>query len=248
MAAGAEEAEAVDLANHAAGIVIREVGTAAVTPEAILRSFRDGERPGTGAAHAPYAPPRRSGAVRAGAERERRRSGPAGPPEAALPRTEPLGWDRAAAWARELRAAGRRLVFTNGCFDLLHPGHIHLLQAAAAEGDALVVGLNGDASVRRLKGPDRPVLSELERARQLLALPWVDAVVLFEHDTPLELITRLEPDVLVKGGDYHQADVVGAQQVEGWGGRVVLVPFLAGHGTTGLVEALRRRGARLDGS
>lgn len=131
-------------------------------------------------------------------------------------------------------------MFTNGVFDLLHPGHIALLEAARAAGDALVVGVNTDASVRRLgKGPERPLVAEQERARVLAALAAVDCVVLFDEDTPLALIERLRPDVLVKGADYAREAIVGAVEVEGWGGRVVRVPLVAGKSTTDLVRKLR---------
>ena len=131
-------------------------------------------------------------------------------------------------------------MFTNGVFDLLHTGHIALLEAARAAGDALVVGVNTDASVRRLgKGPDRPLVPEGERARVLAALAAVDCVVLFGEDTPLALIERLRPDVLVKGADYSRETIVGAAEVEGWGGRVVRVPLIEGKSTTDLVRKLR---------
>jgi rfaE bifunctional protein nucleotidyltransferase chain/domain len=133
------------------------------------------------------------------------------------------------------------VVFTNGVFDLLHAGHVALLEAARAAGDALVVGLNSDASVRRLgKGSDRPLVAEGERARLLAALAAVDCVVLFDADTPLALIVRLHPDVLVKGADYTPDAIVGAAEVEGWGGRVVRVPLVAGQSTTELVRKLRQ--------
>ncbi len=143
----------------------------------------------------------------------------------------------AVAW----RAAQRgRVVFTNGVFDLLHPGHVELLEAARREGDALVVGVNTDASVRRLgKGVDRPLAAEDARARVLAGLAAVDCVVLFDEDTPLELIRALEPDVLVKGADYPLDRIVGADWVEARGGRVVRVPVLPGFSTTALVERLR---------
>lgn len=132
------------------------------------------------------------------------------------------------------------MVFTNGVFDLLHAGHVALLEAARAAGDALVVGVNSDASVRRLgKGPDRPLVADRERARVLAALAAVDCVVLFDEDTPLALIERLHPDVLVKGADYAREAIVGAAEVEGWGGRVVRVPLVEGKSTTDLVRKLR---------
>jgi D-beta-D-heptose 7-phosphate kinase/D-beta-D-heptose 1-phosphate adenosyltransferase len=125
---------------------------------------------------------------------------------------------------------------------LLHAGHVALLETARAAGDALVVGLNTDVSVRRLgKGADRPLVPEAERARLLAALAAVDCVVLFDEDTPLALIRRLKPDVLVKGADYAPADIVGATDVESWGGRVIRVPLVSGKSTTGLLDKLRGR-------
>lgn len=130
-------------------------------------------------------------------------------------------------------------MFTNGVFDLLHRGHVDILAAARALGDALVVGVNTDASVRRLKGPGRPVRSERERAVVLAALESVDAVVLFDQDTPLELIRALRPNVLVKGGDYTPDAVVGREDVERSGGKVVIIPLTPGHSTTATIERLR---------
>lgn len=147
--------------------------------------------------------------------------------------------DRAAALAWKSAQPGR-VVFTNGVFDLLHAGHVDLLEAARAEGDVLVVGVNSDASVRRLgKGPDRPLSSEAARARVLAGLASVDCVVLFDEETPLTLIQALAPDVLVKGADYSRDRIVGADWVEARGGRVVRVPLLPGFSTTALVERLR---------
>ncbi len=132
------------------------------------------------------------------------------------------------------------MVFTNGVFDLLHPGHVELLEAARREGASLVVGVNSDASVRRLgKGTDRPVATEAARARVLAGLAAVDCVVLFAEDTPLALIQALEPDVLVKGADYSRDRIVGADWVEARGGRVVQVPLVAGYSTSALVERSR---------
>ena len=146
--------------------------------------------------------------------------------------------DAALGWRRAQRGP---VVFTNGVFDLLHVGHITLLEAAREEGGALVVGVNSDASVRRLaKGADRPWVPESDRARLLAALGCVDCVVVFSEDTPLALIERLRPDVLVKGADYARDAIVGADAVEGWGGRVVRVPLVAGHSTTDLIARLRR--------
>ena len=145
----------------------------------------------------------------------------------------------AAAVAWRARQTGR-VVFTNGVFDLLHPGHVELLEAARHEGDTLIVGLNTDASAQRLgKGPARPVANERVRARVLAGLAAVDCVVLFDEDTPLELIRALEPDVLVKGADYSPDRIVGAEWIQGRGGRVVRVPVLPGYSTTALVERLR---------
>jgi rfaE bifunctional protein nucleotidyltransferase chain/domain len=132
------------------------------------------------------------------------------------------------------------VAFTNGCFDLLHPGHLALLEAARAEGDVLVVGLNSDASVRGLKGEGRPVFPEAERAETLLALEAVDAVVVYDEATPLETIVALRPDVLVKGADWAEDAIVGRAEVEAAGGRVVRVELVPGRSTTSLVERIRR--------
>ncbi len=133
-----------------------------------------------------------------------------------------------------------RLVFTNGCFDLLHRGHVSYLSAARALGDLLVVGVNTDASVRRLdKGSERPVVAEQDRALVLAALECVDAVCLFDEDTPRDLIAALLPDVLVKGGDYDLDQVVGSEEVVAAGGEVALVPFVEGYSTTDLLTRLR---------
>jgi rfaE bifunctional protein nucleotidyltransferase chain/domain len=133
------------------------------------------------------------------------------------------------------------VVFTNGVFDLLHPGHIDLLSAARSRGDALIVGINTDASVRRLKGPSRPVRNEAERAIVLAALEMVDCVVGFEQDTPLDLVLTLKPDVIVKGGDYSIETIVGAREVEAWGGEAVVIPLTPGQSTTSIIEKLSGR-------
>ena len=130
------------------------------------------------------------------------------------------------------------MCFTNGCFDLIHPGHVQYLEDARALGDFLVVGLNSDASVARLKGPSRPLQDEAARALVLLGLRSVDAVVLFGEDTPLDLITALQPDLLIKGGDYTPETVVGREVVEARGGKVVLIPFLPGHSTSAIVARI----------
>ena len=138
---------------------------------------------------------------------------------------------------------GRRVVFTNGCFDLLHPGHIRSLELARELGDALVVGLNSDASVLQLKGEGRPVLPERERAEILSAFECVDAVVIFDDLTPREVIAGLLPDVLVKGGDWPGHRIVGREEVEAAGGQVVSIPVVPGYSTTGILQKIRE-GAR----
>ena len=147
-----------------------------------------------------------------------------------------LTWSEARAWRT---AQPGRVVFTNGVFDLLHPGHVDVLVGARRRGDALVVGVNSDASVRRLKGPERPVRSESERAYVLGAFAAVDAVVVFDEDTPLELVRLLEPDVIVKGGDYREETIVGAREVRARGGSVVVIPLTPGQSTTSIIEKLR---------
>jgi D-beta-D-heptose 7-phosphate kinase/D-beta-D-heptose 1-phosphate adenosyltransferase len=157
---------------------------------------------------------------------------PRAPASKILSRTELL--------ERFARPRTSTLVFTNGCFDLLHPGHVAYLAAARELGDALVVALNTDASVRRLaKSPDRPLVPEADRCRVVAALEAVDAVCVFGEDTPRELIEQLVPDVLVKGGDYTLEGVVGREAVERAGGRVELIPFLGGYSTTALVQRIR---------
>jgi D-beta-D-heptose 7-phosphate kinase/D-beta-D-heptose 1-phosphate adenosyltransferase len=145
-------------------------------------------------------------------------------------------WEDARRWREQQRG---RVVFTNGVFDLLHPGHVDVLLGARRAGDRLIVGLNGDASVRRLKGPERPVRNEAERAYVLAAFEMVDCVVVFEQDTPLELIRMLRPDVLVKGGDYTESTIVGAPDVRGWGGEVIVIPLTPGQSTTSIIRKLR---------
>jgi D-glycero-beta-D-manno-heptose 1-phosphate adenylyltransferase len=153
--------------------------------------------------------------------------------------TAALSWDAAIALVARLRGDGRTIVFTNGVFDLLHLGHVRYLAEARALGDALIVGLNGDVSVRRNKGPERPITPQDERAELLLALASVDAVVVFDQDTPAEIITALQPDVLVKGADWAADRIVGRDTVEARNGRVVRIPIEAGHSTTSIVERVR---------
>lgn len=141
------------------------------------------------------------------------------------------------------RLLGKTVAFTNGCFDILHEGHIFSLSQAAAEADYLIVGVNSDASVRRLKGPTRPVNNEQSRALLLASLVMTDAVIIFDEDTPLHLITTLMPDVIVKGGDYTVEQIVGAKEVIANGGRVVINPIVEGFSTTGLIELIKQQGA-----
>jgi rfaE bifunctional protein nucleotidyltransferase chain/domain len=146
-----------------------------------------------------------------------------------------------AAFAAELRAGGRVVVFTNGVFDLLHPGHVGYLEQARTLGDALIVGVNSDRSVRANKGAGRPVNPERERAEVLLALRAVDAVAIFDEETPHRIISAVLPDVLVKGADWGPDNIVGREIVEGRGGRVVRLPIAEGHSTTGLIGRVRGR-------
>ncbi|MCR5256846.1 MAG: D-glycero-beta-D-manno-heptose 1-phosphate adenylyltransferase, partial [Desulfovibrio sp.] len=146
--------------------------------------------------------------------------------------------ERLASLVASWRRAGERIVFTNGCFDLLHIGHVHVITEAARQGDRLIVAVNSDSSVRRLKGPQRPVQREEARAAVVAALDGVDAVVIFGEDTPLALIEAVKPDVLVKGGDYTVDTVVGAPQVLARGGRVHLVPTLEGYSTTSIISTI----------
>ncbi len=158
-----------------------------------------------------------------------------------LPRPEGLLTPtEAASLAGELRSESRTVVFTNGCFDLVHPGHVLYLEDAARLGDRLFVGLNSDDSVRRLKGSNRPWLSLHARATVLLGLRSVHRVVVFEEDTPRELIEAIRPDVLCKGADYSIENVVGRETVEADGGRVVLIPFVEGFSSSKLIEQIRR--------
>ena len=140
---------------------------------------------------------------------------------------------------RKWREEGRRVVLTNGCFDLLHPGHLTLLEAARAHGDVLVVAINSDRSVRRIKGEGRPLVSEEERAETLLALEAVDRVVVYDEPTPLEVVKALVPDVLVKGADWAEDAIVGREQVEASGGRVVRVEMVPGKSTSAMLERIR---------
>jgi rfaE bifunctional protein nucleotidyltransferase chain/domain len=150
--------------------------------------------------------------------------------------------DSVAEEARRLQASGKRIVFTNGCFDVLHPGHLDLLTRARSLGDALVVAINGDDSVKRLKGPMRPVFPEDERGEILSAMEVVDFVCVFNEDTPLETILKIRPDILVKGADWAD-NIVGSTEVESWGGKVVALPLVPGQSTTGVIERVLNRGS-----
>ena len=145
-------------------------------------------------------------------------------------------------FVRDARAEGRRVVFTNGVFDILHPGHLRYLQAARAHGDLLIVGLNSDASVRRNKGPARPINPEHERAEVLAALACVDAVSIFDDDTPADIIRRVQPDILVKGADWPADQIVGRDTVEARGGKVILEPVEQGYSTTAIVKRIQSFG------
>jgi len=142
------------------------------------------------------------------------------------------------AWAARLHNEGKKIVFTNGCFDLLHPGHLALLEGAAELGDALIVGINSDESVRRLKGESRPIYPEGERAEILLAVRWVDAVTVFTDDTPLESIRRIRPDILVKGAEYGKGEIVGEDFLKSYGGVTVRVPMQPGHASSVIIERI----------
>jgi rfaE bifunctional protein nucleotidyltransferase chain/domain len=145
-----------------------------------------------------------------------------------------------AAEVRKLQSEGKRIVFTNGCFDILHAGHIDLLRRAREYGDALVVAINSDSSVVRIKGRNRPIIPEDERAELLDALEMVDFVCWFDEDTPLEAILKIHPDVLVKGADWAD-NIVGQREVEGWQGKVVALPLVEGHSTSGVIERVLAR-------
>ena len=156
---------------------------------------------------------------------------------ASLPKVLSVG--EAAAFAAHLRSLGKQVVFTNGVFDLLHPGHVRYLRDARREGDALVVAINSDRSVRAIKGAHRPVNPAHERAEILAALECVDAVVVFDEDNPQEIISRLQPDVLVKGADWKADAIIGREIVEGRGGRVVRIPLAEGYSTSAIIDKIR---------
>ena len=147
--------------------------------------------------------------------------------------------DQAAAWAEQMRHQGKTVVFTNGVFDILHPGHVRYLQDARREGDALVVGVNSDRSVKTIKGSTRPINPATERAEVVAALSAVDAVVVFDEDDPQHVIDRLRPDVLVKGADWAADRIVGRETVEGRGGRVVRIPLAEGYSTSAIIKKIQ---------
>ncbi len=204
-AGGASLADAVQLANVAAGLEVEKIGVVPVVREEIAAELAH-RAVGTGAKVLSLEELRR--------EVERRRQ------------------------------AGQRIVFTNGCFDLLHAGHLHYLQSARSLGDCLIVAINSDNSVRRLKGPDRPVIPERERAALLAALECVDYVTIFDDETPHRLLRTLRPDILIKGGTYREDQVVGREVVQSYGGRVVVGPAIPGLSTTAIVERIRASAPR----
>jgi D-beta-D-heptose 7-phosphate kinase/D-beta-D-heptose 1-phosphate adenosyltransferase len=148
--------------------------------------------------------------------------------------------DQIKAAAARAKKQGKKIVFTNGCFDLLHVGHLHVLREAKKLGNVLIVALNSDRSVRKIKGPERPIVSESERAELIAALEMVDYVTLFDEPDPIPLLREIQPDVLVKGGDWGEGGVVGRELVEGWGGKVAVIPYLEGHSTTNIIEKVER--------
>ncbi len=213
LAAGADYDPAIRLANIAGGLEVEKIGVATVTREEILRDLLHANHNTHGELGSP-------GTMATGTEKLRSRP----------------------ALLHEIgarRRLGQRIAFTNGCFDVLHAGHVQYLQEARAQADVLVVGLNSDASVRGLKGPGRPVNSQEARTVVLAGLAAVDYVTVFEESTPLELIQALRPDVLVKGADYKIEEVVGADVVEAYGGRVHLAPLKQGFSTSSLLRKLQ---------
>jgi D-glycero-beta-D-manno-heptose 1-phosphate adenylyltransferase len=150
-----------------------------------------------------------------------------------------LPLDKAVAWVEHLRHEGKTVVFTNGVFDILHPGHVRYLRDARREGDALIVGVNSDRSVKAIKGPARPINPERERAEVLAALGCVDGVVIFDEDDPQQIIGRLLPDVLAKGADWAADRIIGRDRVEERGGRVVRIPLLAGYSTSAIIKKIQ---------
>jgi D-beta-D-heptose 7-phosphate kinase / D-beta-D-heptose 1-phosphate adenosyltransferase len=209
LVAGLDRADALRLANLAAGVVVGKFGTVPIERAALLSILSESQ--------------------------QSRESEKICKLESLLRRVD--GW----------RALGERIIFTNGCFDILRAGHVNYLECARQEGKRLVVGVNSDRSVRAVKGVPRPIMPEGDRVRLLAALASVDAVILFDEDTPLDLIQALRPDVLVKGGDYREEQVVGARQVRGWGGKVICVPLMDGRSTSNIFEKISRVAASRNG-
>lgn len=154
---------------------------------------------------------------------------------------KPVSREDAAEAAADARRAGKKVVFTNGCFDLIHAGHVHCLEMARKSGDLLIVGVNSDESIRRLKGQGRPILPQEERAELLLGMKAVDLVFVFDEDTPRDSILNIRPDLIVKGGDWKIENVVGRSEVESWGGSVKIIPNRPGISTTSILERIRER-------
>ncbi len=216
LAAGVALPTAVALANHAAGIVVGKLGAHSVSPVELAQAIATPVALAASSSEPGAAVPKQFGLVQA--------------------------QELVATW----RGSGRRVVFTNGCFDVLHAGHVQYLRFAASQGDVLIVGVNSDASIRRLKGPERPIHPLGDRLGVLSALEMVDVVIAFEEDTPLTLIEGLTPDVLVKGEDWADKGVVGREWVESHGGEVVLAPLLEGRSTTSVIESVLVRGHARD--
>lgn len=151
-----------------------------------------------------------------------------------------VSWERAKAQVNAWKKTSKKVVFTNGCFDLVHLGHVDYLEKARSLGDRLVLGLNSDSSIARFKGPERPLQDENSRARVMAAMQFIDLVVLFSEDTPMNLISELKPDILVKGSDYLTENIVGADVVQNAGGVVRTIPFVQGYSTTKIVENIKK--------
>lgn len=208
LGAGLSSQDAAQLANAAAGIVVGKIGTASVTPEELINALVHEKSDTPSALH-----------LRSGFSSH-------------------IPWDQALTQVLQWRTEGEKIGFTNGCFDILHPGHTMLLAKTKAKCDKLILALNSDASVTKLKGPTRPVNTQEARAQVLLALESVDLVVVFNQETPLELLKYLKPDLLIKGADYTLDQVVGAKEMKQWGGEVCLVDLLPGHSTTNTIKRL----------
>ncbi|HBN22012.1 MAG TPA: bifunctional heptose 7-phosphate kinase/heptose 1-phosphate adenyltransferase [Holosporales bacterium] len=210
LGAGLSSTQAAQLANAAAGIVVGKVGTAMVSPADLIKALTHGDNKTNG------------GEIDINTI-----------PSCAHSHSS---WEDALTQVLQWRAEGKKVGFTNGCFDILHPGHTTLLAQTKAQCDKLILGLNSDASVTKLKGPTRPVNTQDARAQVLLALESIDLVVVFDEDTPLKLLKHLKPDLLIKGADYTLDQVIGAKEVQQWGGKVCLVDLVPGHSTTNTIK------------